>query len=208
MREPTISKVLLDKVPDLQVLTMELPVHISTETPTLDDKIAVRCKDLVAKMKIEDIAQQVNIHAAREAYKACGKKPSRYRLSAEALMRRALNGKSLYKINNVVDAINYTSLMTGFSIGGYDRDKIVGNVMMGIGEAGEPYQAIGRGALNIEYMPVFRDDIGAFGSMTSDSERTAISGDTNNALFLIVDFGGTGAQIAGKILSEAITWDY
>ena len=59
----------------------------------------------------------VTIHATREAYKKCGKDPSRYRTSGEALCRRILRGISLYQIDTLVDLINLVSIRYGYSIG-------------------------------------------------------------------------------------------
>ena len=42
------------------------------------------------------------IDETRTAYKICGKEPSRYRPSAEALLRRIRTGKGLYRINNLL----------------------------------------------------------------------------------------------------------
>jgi DNA/RNA-binding domain of Phe-tRNA-synthetase-like protein len=45
-----------------------------------------------------------------------------------------INRNEIYQINNVVDALNLVSITTGFSIGGYDADKIEGDITYGIGE--------------------------------------------------------------------------
>jgi DNA/RNA-binding domain of Phe-tRNA-synthetase-like protein len=37
-------------------------------------------------------------------------------------------------------------------------------------------------------MPVFRDAIGAFGTPTSDSERTSVSMQTKRFLMIIIDY--------------------
>lgn len=156
---------------------------------------------------VEDISKISVIDAARKAYKACGKDPARYRLSAEALLRRVVSGKELYQINNVVDQLNLVSITSGFSIGGYDAAKIQGDISFGIGVAGEPYQGIGRGELNIEGLPVFRDGLGAFGTPTSDSQRTEVSGQTSRFLMILIDFGGddqleTAKQMAISLLKK------
>ena len=57
----------------------------------------------------------------------------------------------------------------------FPSEKVIGNVSFGIGEKDEPYEGIGRGELNIENIPVFRDKVGAFGTPTSDSVRTSVS---------------------------------
>ncbi|HAH25396.1 MAG TPA: hypothetical protein DCL77_16840, partial [Prolixibacteraceae bacterium] len=64
-------------------------------------------------------------------------------------------------------------------------------VSFGIGLAGEPYSGIGRGELNIENLPVFRDEAGAFGTPTSDSQRTEVSLETDHFLMILIDFGSS-----------------
>jgi DNA/RNA-binding domain of Phe-tRNA-synthetase-like protein len=144
----------------------------------------------IAGMKLEAVKDLPQIAASRDAYRHLGKEPSRYRLSAEALHRRIISGKGLYFINNIVDVINLSSLKTAYSIGGYDFEKINGAVRFDLGEANENYEAIGRGKMNIENLPVFRDEKGAFGSPTSDSERTKITNDTKKILLIVINFGG------------------
>ena len=152
--------------------------------------ISKELSNIQSTLEVTEINKIPTIQSSREGYKTLGKEPSRYRLSAEALLRRIVKGKGLYHINNAVDALNLVSAKSGFSIGGYDVDKIEGSIKLGIGKNGEPYQAIGRGALNIEYLPVFRDDLGAFGSPTSDSVRTMVTEKTTKFLMLFFNFGG------------------
>ena len=67
--------------------------------------------------------------------------------------------------------INLASIYSGHSIGGFDLDKIQGDrLVLGIGKAGEPYEGIGRGELNIEGMPVYRDAVGGVGTGCMESE--------------------------------------
>ena len=98
----------------------------------------------------------------------------------------------------MVDLINLVSLRTGYSIGGFDADKIQGNHLeLGIGRAGEPFEGIGRGVLNIEGLPVYRDALGGIGTPTSDDERTKMGLDTTHILALVNGYSGE------KGLSEA-----
>ena len=125
-----------------------------------------------SRYTISSIKEMPSIQATRTAYKRCGKDPSRYRPSGEALVRRMLNGHDLYQINTAVDLVNLASIAYGYSIGGFDKDKIQGHTLtLGIGKAGEPYEGIGRGPLNIEGLPVYRDTMGGIGTPTSDHER-------------------------------------
>lgn len=185
----TISDNLKAKVPGLVLSCIECDVIVSSDCNSLWEKIEEKTGQLSRTLQVEQISRLPAIAASRLGYKACGKDPARYRLSAEALLRRVVQGKGLYKVNNVVDLLNLVSITTGFSIGGYDADKVEGTIVFDTGGIDEPYQGIGRGMLNIEFLPVFRDKYGAFGSPTSDSVRTAVTSQTRRFLMMIVDFG-------------------
>lgn len=153
--------------------------------------------------KIEDINKRPTIHATREGYKATGKDPNRYRPAAEALCRRVLRGLALYEVSTAVDLINLLSLESGYSIGGFDADKIEGeSLVLGIGKKDEPYEGIGRGELNIEGMPVYRDAMGGVGTPTSDNERTKLSEESTHLLMIINSYSGEAGL--EEAVSEAI----
>jgi len=156
--------------------------------------------ELLSKMsKIEDqyiqilestVESELEIIAeTRQAYRVCGKKPSRYRPSAEALLRRLRLGKGLYKVNNIVDTINLMSITSQYSIGGFNIANIENDVILDIGDS-NIYQAIGRGPLNIEFMPGVKDTLGFFGTPTSDSERTMVTRDIKHLALVYYDFFG------------------
>ena len=188
MTDIEISESIRSLVPDLRLGCIACEVKISTDNPELWKEIDAGCAELQAKLETPDIAQRPTIQATRLAYKATGKDPSRYRPSAEALTRRVVKGKGLYQVNNVVDLLNLVSITSGFSIGGWDADQIKGKAVLGIGKEGEPYEAIGRGELNIAGLTLFRDDQGAFGTPTSDSERTRVQATTSRFLMVFYDF--------------------
>lgn len=185
-----ISEEVKSKCPELQLGCIQCQVNVLSDYKDLLSEIHLELNQLQNKLAVEDIAKIPSIQSSRKGYKALGKDPARYRLSAEALLRRVIKGKGLYKVNNVVDLLNLVSVKSGFSIGGYDAEKIQGNIILGIGKSDEPYEAIGRGELNIEFLPTFRDELGAFGSPTSDSVRTMVSPETSTFLMAIFNFGG------------------
>lgn len=139
----------------------------------------------------ESLKELSGIAATRRVYKACGKDPSRYRPASEQLIRRMLQGKELYQIDTLVDLVNLASIVYGYSIGGFDADKMVGDTLtLGIGSEGEPYEGIGRGLLNIAGLPVYRDKQGGVGTPTSDNERTKMTLATTHLLVLINGYDG------------------
>ncbi|HKI87476.1 MAG TPA: phenylalanine--tRNA ligase beta subunit-related protein [Draconibacterium sp.] len=190
MNQISISKHLARKVPGIKLSCIACDVEFKQKNEELWNEISEKIATIAAGLKVEQISRIPAIAFSRRAYKACGKDPARYRLSAEALLRRVVKRKELYQVNNVVDLLNLVSITSGFSIGGYDSDKIKGNITFGIGEKVEPFEGIGRGELNIEFLPVFRDGEGAFGSPTSDSLRTSVSEETKRFLMVIIYFGG------------------
>lgn len=164
---------------------------------------------LIRTTPLSEIKNQPVIAATREAYKRCGKDPGRYRPSAEALRRRLLRGIALYQIDTLVDLINLVSLRTGHSIGGFDADKIAGTELtLGIGKADEPFEGIGRGILNIEGLPVYRDAIGGIGTPTSDHERTKMDLETTHILAIINGYNGMEGLSEAVELTQRLLMDY
>ena len=149
-----------------------------------------------SELTTESLKDITSIAATRRVYKACGKDPSRYRPASEALIRRMLQGKELYQRDTLVDLVNLASIAYGYSIGGFDADKFVGNTLtLGIGREGEPYEGIGRGLLNICGLPVYRDAEGGVGTPTSDNERTKMTLDTRHLVVLINGYDGNEQRV-------------
>lgn len=65
-----------------------------------------------------------------------------------------------------------------------------GNINFRIGKEKEQYQGIGKEIINIEKLPVFADDLGAYGSPTSDSTRAMITDKSKDILTVIISFNG------------------
>ena len=128
-------------------------------------------------LTIDSLKEMSSIAATRSVYRACGKDPSRYRPASEV--------------------VNLASIAYGYSIGGFDADKFVGDTLtLGIGREGEPYEGIGRGMINIHGLPVYRDAEGGVGTPTSDNERTKIDIHTRRLLVLINGYDGKEARVA------------
>ena len=185
--------------PEFVGAAVEAHVQNTTFCPELWDEINALCEDYRTRFTTVRIKEMAAIEATRRVYRACGKDPSRYRPAAEALIRRVVQGKELYQIDTLVDLINLASMKYGYSIGGFDADKFVGDTLaLGVGEPGEPYEGIGRGMLNIEGMPVYRDQKGGVGTPTSDNERTKIDITTTHVLVLINGYDGNTETVSAN----------
>ena len=203
----SVSKEIRERRPKYRGAAVYSEVKNSAYNEALWQEIAHFTEHLQATETVDSIKQQAAIVATREAYRACGKDPSRYRPSAEALRRRLLRGLELYRIDTLVDLVNLVSLRTGYSIGGFDADKIVGTELcLGIGKKEEEFEGIGRGVLNIECMPVVRDAMGGIGTPTSDHERTKMDIGTTHILVIINGYSGSeGLQEAAEMTIDLLT---
>ena len=159
-------------------------------------EIETQCNKFRNELTTESLKEIESIAATRRIYRVCGKDPSRYRPASEALIRRVLQGKKLYQLNTLVDLVNLASIAYGYSIGGFDADKFEGDTLtLGIGREGEPYEGIGRGTINIQGLPVYRDAKGGVGTPTSDNERTKITDDTRHLVVLINGYDGNEQRV-------------
>lgn len=170
---------------------VEADVENSAYSEELWKLIDEQCEKFRQTLTTDTVKDISAIAATRRVYKACGKDPSRYRPSSEALIRRVLQGKQLYQIDTLVDLINLASITYGYSIGGFDAGKFSGDTLsLGVGREGEPYEGIGRGMLNIAGLPVYRDAIGGVGTPTSDNERTKMGLATRRLVALVNGYDG------------------
>ena len=183
-------------VPNFIGAYIEAQVLNSPTPSALWSEIEAAGETLAAHYTTDTLKSQSGIAATRAAYKSCGKDPSRYRPASEQLARRILQGKSLYSVDTLVDLGNLVSIASGYPTGLLDADRITGDQLtLGIGCAEEVYEGIGRGTLNIEGLPLYRDAVGGVASPTSDSTRTMLSPDTTHLLFIINGYDGDRQQV-------------
>ena len=197
--------IIREKAPQLTVALITADIKNPETSDNLWGEIEMVAKRINTSYEMEMVNKRPAILATRMAYKAFGKDPNRYRPSAEALTRRAVKGAELYRTTTIVDLINLVSLATGHSIGAFDGEKISGETLtLGVGREGEPYEAIGRGILNIAGLPVWRDNIGGVGTPTSDNDRTKLS---ENTAKLVVTVNCYGDEPSAEQTAEMIA-DY
>jgi DNA/RNA-binding domain of Phe-tRNA-synthetase-like protein len=191
-----VSEEIVSVCPVFVGACVEAEVVNSPFNETLWEEIRDVEGQLRKDLTTESLKEMKPIAATRAVYRKCGKDPSRYRPASEQLIRRMLQGKELYQIDTLVDLLNLASIGYGYSIGGFDADKFVGDTLtLGIGREGEPYEGIGRGQLNIAGLPVYRDGKGGVGTPTSDNERTKISLQTRHLVVLINGYDGNEQRV-------------
>jgi len=158
------------------------------------------CTELRTKYGDGKSAEVPGAADARSLYKAVGLDPTKTRPSNEALLRRALKGEPLYRINTLVDALNLSSLRFQLPFGLYDLDQVRPPILLRRGAAGESYEGIRKGAVHVEARPVLVDTLGPFGNPTSDSARTMITTATTRALVVVYAPAGYSSARLASVL--------
>lgn len=204
----TFDPIILERCPTIRIGYLSANVTVVLEHSELWAVMQAELDKLAQNMNKADIKLRSTVAATRKAYKALGKDPSRYRPSAEALLRRVVDGKGLYNVNNVVNLINWMSIQTGFSIGGYDPTRIQGPIRLSVGREDDDYEGLGRGKLNLTHLACLRDDLGAFGCPTSDSNRTSIQVESKSCLWIYFDFASDNSLAAALSASAELLATY
>jgi DNA/RNA-binding domain of Phe-tRNA-synthetase-like protein len=198
MIDLTINADLESKVPAVTVGWITATVQVSEHDESLWREIEAAVSRFRG-MTMEQARKFPPIKALRDAYRALGNDPTRYRGSNEALVRRITQGKDLYRVNTVVDINNLISLETLHSAGTFNLEHLRPPIVFRIGQPDESYSGIGRGEIKIEGLPVFADQLGPFGSTTSDSERAMIRLGTTGIMMVIISFlGSEGMEAASQ----------
>jgi DNA/RNA-binding domain of Phe-tRNA-synthetase-like protein len=165
-------------------------VSVRESDPALDVEADQACASFRARYGEGRSSEVPGASDARTLYKALGIDPTKTRPSNEALLRRALKGETLYRISTLVDALNLVSLREQLPFGLYDLDRVKPPVVLRKGNAGEGYEGIRKGFVNVEARPVLVDAEGPFGNPTSDSARTMVTLGTRSALVVAYDPAG------------------
>jgi len=203
MKNVAIDKRLKEKLPHYCCAVLSFKINISAADDAFKIEMANLANEVKASLTLESLLKLPRIHAARSGYKTLGKDPSRYRLATESLLRRLIKGNGLYYVNNAVDIGNVLSIKTMRSVAVLDEAKIQGDVIIRIGDDA-PYEGIGRGLINVENIPVYCDEIGPFGSPTSDTLRTSIQEVTTEILLFIMSFDGMDGLVQDLELAKSL----
>lgn len=169
------------------LFSIQYNVNVTKSSKQLLEQMSSAVNEISSNYQLEDIKEMQAINDTRNSYKLLGASPSRYRNAAEAMVRRVVQGKGLYKINNIIDIQNMTSITSGISIGSYDLEKLSGKIVYKRAEE-EQYQGIGKEQINITSLPCLYDDKGPFGNPTSDSRRAMITSESHNILTIFYSF--------------------
>lgn len=177
------SRIIKNKIAGLKFgLLQASALSVQRSGADFDDAFAELEHYLRDKFSTLRPAEDETVKYVRRMYGRVGWEPTRYRPSSEALIRRILQGKGLYRINNLVDFGNIASARSHLPMGLYDASKISGTIVLDVGKEGESYRGISKPQIHARGKLILRDEKGIFGNPTADSLRTSITKETRSAL--------------------------
>lgn len=133
-------------------------------------------------------------------------KAKTYRSSVEALLRRVVTGKDVWNICNVVDLYNCCSILSLLPMGGYDLNKISGDMVIRYAKDGEVFRALGvrEKVITKSREVVYADDKRVMCWLWNhkDCAETCIDEASEYVIFFIDAFEESVVEDALKQLSE------
>jgi DNA/RNA-binding domain of Phe-tRNA-synthetase-like protein len=184
--EIQISSNICKLVPAFSVGIIEYKgIQVGASPQMLKGRLQLFQESIYFDLLEKNVTDLDGIKEWRSIFKTTGKDPNRYRHSAEALYRRIAKQNYLQSVHSAIDLNNFFSLEYQIPIGVYDWDKLNGNVELRLGNDNEEYAGLNGRPNNLEKLIVSADDLGPFGSPFVDSERTAVTEETSNALQII-----------------------
>lgn len=125
----------------------------------------------------------------REVFGKMGVKPSKYKSSLEALLRRMFKGE-LWSVSNVVDLYDCVSVQNLLPMGAHDLAKLKGDLVLRYGREGEKFLPLGTGSDVVDVDP--RNIVYADGEKVlcwlwnhRDTRDAAVTNGTKRAIFMI-----------------------
>lgn len=203
-----VDPALSTRFPELKALaTIIWEVSVKPEDQELENFKCSVLQELRKTHSLDSIKEEPVFRAYRDFYWRIGIDPTKLRPAGEALVRRALGGKPIPKINTLVDTYNLISLKTGVAIGAFDLDKIDGEPHLREAKKGERF--LGIGMKDPEILsggePVVADRRNLIAIYPyRDSDETKVTEATKNVLFLICGVPGIPAVVLEEVAALTV----
>lgn len=202
-----IDSTIINQFPDVKIGVL---IVENVNNKNASEKIrlmTLQMEDSIRKgYTLENIALVPKIDDWRQAYRAFGCKPSEYRSSIEALLRRILQGKDLPAINPIVDIYNLISIKYLLPAGGGNLDKIKGDMRLTKATGTEHFVMLGSSTP----MPIKPDEVVYLDDKEvlcrawnyRESDTTKITDDIQNVYLLVEGLQNTSDDEIAHALSE------
>lgn len=184
--EITLSDQFFQLVPNYKIGIIHYNnIRVEDSPQMLKGRLRFFQESLAVDLLDKNVTDLEGIAEWRKVIKSLGGDPSRYRHSAEALYRRVKKQQFIPTIHSAADVNNFFSLKYEIPTGIYDCNKISGDVTLRIGNESDEYLGLNGRMNHLKNLPLSSDQVGAFGSLFVDSERTAVTKETSSILQIV-----------------------
>lgn len=199
------------RFPGLRVLTLRIrDITIAIRNAELERQRREVVQQVKARYDLESLKDVPAFRAYRDFFWRVRIDPTKNRPAAEALIRRILRGRSLPRINTLVDAYNMASITTEVALAAFDSDKLVGSLRMRAADAGDEFIGIGMTApMRLQGGEIVVTDAEKLVAIYPhrDAESTKITATTKNVLLMVCGVPGIGEKAlldAAQVAKEEI----
>ncbi len=176
--------------PHAKIGWLRTEISGARDTPRLRElkaELAERLKEI--GLSAETVTSHPDVRRWREVYSAMGVKPSKYRSSIEALLRRVFKG-DLWEVSPAVDCYDCVSALNLLPMGAHDIEKLRGALVLRYARAGEKFYPLGAGDSTVEcsegqIVYADRKKICCWLWNHRDARDACVDGKTKEALFIV-----------------------
>lgn len=183
------SEEIKNRFPDLDVLTTRISgVEVERDSEELERFKEKVLDETLKKYDIDELKDIDTFRTYRDFFWDIDIDPTKTRPASEALVRRILQGKSIPRINTLVDSYNLASIKTEIPLAAFDRNSIEGGPKMRFAEPEEEFRGIGMEGVKTltgDEIVIADDDRLIAIYPYRDSESTKITTDTENVLIMV-----------------------
>ncbi|UDK98366.1 hypothetical protein EYB33_19740 [Lysinibacillus sphaericus] len=202
--EVSLNPSLLTQLPELKIGIIHYTKIVVAESPQMiKGRLQLYQENLYLEMQDQPVTEREGIAEWRQLWKQLGADPNRYRHSAESLMRRVSKQNYLTPLHSGVDLNNFFSLQYEIPVGIYDIAHLKGNIEIALGNEETGYEGLNGRFNTLNHILFSRDEEGPFGSPFVDSQRTAVSEATTEALHIFYLRPSLATEDAQKLLASA-----
>lgn len=159
-----------------------------------------------ATYNLESFKDHPNLKAMHDIHRSFGNNPNKFPPSAQALLKRVLNGGELPSINPLVDLYNVISLRHVICVGAEDTDLCTGDVRLTYADGTEHFLPLGETSEDppLKGELVYRDDRGVICRKLNwrEGDRTKITNTSKNAIVVVEGFPPLSKDHLKEILEE------
>jgi DNA/RNA-binding domain of Phe-tRNA-synthetase-like protein len=197
VKQVTILRIdiqLKTRFPDLAVLTCSIQdVTVEKHNFELEEFKDKILNQVRGKYDLDSVKNLLTFRAYRDFFWRVGIDPTKNRPAAEALIRRILGGRTIPRVNTLVDAYNLASIKTEIALAAFDASRLVGDLLMRFTKREEKFQGIGmEKPMVLHGGEIVVSDMEKLVAIYPyrDAESTKISEKTKNVLLLVCGVPG------------------